>query len=230
MIITEPTPLAAWQVASAYLIAHGKEDFNILVSFPCAAAIDEAPLDEYDPKARLGSKFDRARDVANTIFPARTFTNSNNRKSFYKRYLRAHERGKKKGWGTYFLRMIAFGAKNVNQLERVIVALNSWPNTYKAAFIVHTSSAETDRLRPLGGPCLQYLQFNCPTPNEIDLLAVYRNHDYCNKVLGNFFGLSRLLNFVCGETNRNPGKISCLSVHAYINASVKKQKILAEIP
>jgi thymidylate synthase len=156
--------------------------------------------------------------------------NSTTRSDFYIRYLKAHRRGKKKGWGTYFQRMIVFGAQRVNQLERVIIALTTWPNNYKAAFIMHTSSAETDRLRPLGGPCLQYIQFNCPTSTTIDLLAVYRNHDYCSKVLGNFFGLSRLLRFVCTESNRQVGNVSCLSVHAYFNSSIKKQKLLAGIP
>ena len=230
MIIEEASPLAAWLAASAHLISKGGEDFNVLVSFPCMMASDESPLDNYDPRAVLGARFDRARDVANTIFPAKTRTNSGSRADFYKRYLKAHKRGKKKGWGTYFQRMITFGEQKVNQLERVIVALTSWPNTYRAAFIMHTSSAETDRLRPLGGPCLQYIQFNCPSSTIIDLLAVYRNHDYCSKVLGNYFGLSRLLEFVSKESGRQVGTISCLSVHAYLKTSMKKQKQLTGMP
>lgn len=227
MNIEEPSPLAAWRTASSHLIGVGGEDFNLLVSFPCATALDEAPLKEYDPRTVLGSKFDRARDVANTIFPAKTWANSSTRADLYKRYLKANKRGRKKSWGTYFARMISFGSCEVNQLERVINALTSWEQkAYRAAFLMHTSSAETDKLRPLGGPCLQYVQFNCPSATTIDLLAVYRNHDYCNKVLGNLFGLSRLLRFVCKESGRTPGRVTCLSAHAYFNTSVKKQKQL----
>ena len=222
--------MAAWQAASTHLIERGREDFNLLVSFPCATIVNEAPLNDYDPRTILGSKFDRARDVANTIFPAKTRANSSTRADLYKRYLKAIRRGRKKSWGTYFLRMISFGACKVNQLERVIGALTGWgQKAYRAAFLMHTSSAETDKLRPLGGPCLQYVQFNCPNATTIDLLAVYRNHDYCNKVLGNLFGLSRLLRFVCEESGRSPGRVTCLSVHAYFNTSVKKQKQLIGI-
>lgn len=227
MIIEEESPLTAWRAASAHLIANRGAGFNMLVSFPYAT--DESPLSDYDPRAILGPRFDRARDVANTIFPAKTRVNSRARADFYNRYLRAHSRGLKKGWGTYFQRLISFGGDKVNQLERVIVALTTWQNTYRAALIMHTSSAETDKLRPLGGPCLQYLQFNCPSAAEIDLLAVYRNHDYCNKVLGNFYGLNRLLKFVCDESGRHPGTVSCLSVHAYFDTSIKKQKQLTGI-
>jgi thymidylate synthase len=229
MIIEESSPLTAWQSASAHLMTGAGEDFNLLLSFPCAAAVDETPMKDYDPRTVLGSKFDCARDIANTIFPAKTWTNSATRNHFYERYLDAHRRGRRKSWGTYFERMITFGNKKVNQLERVIIALRTWPKSYRAAFLMHTSSSETDKLRPLGGPCLQYIQFSCPSSTTIDLVAVYRNHDYCNKVLGNLFGLSRLLRFVCEESGRNPGRVSCLSIHAYFNASVKKQKLLTRI-
>src|SRR5690606_1657268 len=108
-------------------------------------------------------------------------------------------------------------------------ALLNWKVTYRAALIMHISSSETDNLRPLGGPCLQYLQLNCPTSEQVDLLAVYRNHDYCNKVLGNYFGLSRTLAFICGQTGRQVGDVTCSSAHAYFQASMKKQKPLARL-
>lgn len=229
MIVEEISPLEAWRTACSRLIAHGGESFNLLVSFPCNAAADETAMITYDPRQVLGPGFDRARDVANTVFPAKTRQNSVGRGDFYKRYERAHRRGSKKGWGTYFGRFIAFGETRVNQLERVVHALTTWQKSYRAALLMHTSSAETDNLRPLGGPCLQYVQFGCPDHTRIDLLAVYSNHDYCNKVLGNFFGLSRLLNFVCEESAKTSGMVTCLSIHAYFDTSIKKQKQLAGV-
>jgi thymidylate synthase len=104
-----------------------------------------------------------ARNVANTIFPKKTFLNSKSRDDFYARYLRAHSRASQKRWGTYFERLISFGDSEVNQLENVIVALSTWKLTYRAAMNVHLSSADIDPLKPLGSPCLQYIQFNCPT-------------------------------------------------------------------
>ncbi|HEY9869885.1 MAG TPA: hypothetical protein V6D08_12020 [Candidatus Obscuribacterales bacterium] len=229
MIIEEDSPLTAWRAACAHLFAKGGEDFNLFVSFPCASAANEQPLKDYNPRSVLGEDYDVARDVANTIFPSKTLANSRTRDDFYKRYLRAHSRRPTKSWGTYFQRLIAFGCSEVNQIERVIDALTTWKNTYRAALIMHTSSAETDTLRPLGGPCLQYVQFNCPNARLIDLLAVYRNHDYCNKVLGNYYGLSRLLKFISDQSGRQSGKVCCLSAHAYYNTSMRNQKRLAGI-
>ncbi len=223
MIIAESCPLAVWKTASNYLLQHRGEDYNLLLTFPCAGAADEAPLKQCSPRSVLGDRFDNARDVANTIFPARTWSKVNSRDELYGRYRRAHAKSSNRRWGTYFGRMIAFGQSEVNQLERVINALLKWPNSYRAALFIHTSSAETDKLRPLGGPCLQYLQFNCPNSKMVDMLAVYRNHDYCNKVLGNLYGLSRLLNFICDQSNRTAGAVSCLSAHAYFNASRRDQ-------
>ena len=227
MHIRETSPIMAWQAVSRHLCAVQRQDYNILVQFRSDAA-DETAMAAFDPRT-ISPQMDRIRDVANTIFPARTWSNSPDRNAFYARYVKAHARGRRKSWGTYFGRFIGFGVKGVNQLERVIEAHAKWPGSYKAAFVMHTSSSETDNLRRRGGPCLQYVQFCCPDARTMDLVAVYRNHDYCNKALGNFFGLSRLLRFVCGETGRTPGWVTCLSTHAYFDVSIQTQKTLAQI-
>ena len=224
--IVGSSPLEVWQVGSEHLINHGGSDYNVLLAFPCASALNEAPLETHDPSVSLGGNFDSARDVANTIFPKKTWANSGSRQTLYSRYLRAHRMGRKKQWGTYFGRMIRFGQTEVNQLERLIEALNTWQTLHRAALVVHLSSSETDKLRHLGGPCLQYLQFNCPTRGTVDLVAIYRNHDYSNKVLGNLYGLARLLRFVCDQTDCTAGTVVVHSIHAYLSASMAKQKIL----
>jgi thymidylate synthase len=229
MIFVANSSVEAWIAVTRYLInSTGHEAFNVLVQITDASATDEASMLAYDPRS-LGSNYDSIRDVANTIFPLKTLKNSTGRQSFYQRYLRAHSKSRHKRWGTYFQRFISFGSKKENQLENIIHALSTWPYSYKAAFSMHTSSAETDSLKPLGNPCLQYVQFNCPNKDQLDLVAVYRNHDYCNKALGNFIGLTRLLNFVSNESNRIPGTITCLSVHAYFDTSIKSQQKLAKL-
>jgi hypothetical protein len=45
-------------------------------------------------------------------------------------------------------------------------------------------------------------------------------------LLGNLFGLARLLRFVCDETNCTAGTVVAHSVHAYLSASMAKQRIL----
>lgn len=223
------TPLDAWLQVSRHLInTEGHEAFNLLIEFSDISDADEAEMLEFDPRS-LGSKYDLIKDVANTIFPQKIYTNSTSRSELYQRYLRAHKRSRRRRWGTYFQRFICFGNKEVNQLENIVHALSTRANTYKAAYMMHTSSAETDGLRTRGNPCLQYVQFNCPNQKQLDLVAVYRNHDYYNKALGNFVGLSRLLKFVANESGHTIGSVTCLSIHAYADAPISLQKQLAKL-
>jgi thymidylate synthase len=227
MMISANSPLEAWRAGCSHLLQQpGHQVFNLMLQFPCVPDSDEEDLSDYDPRRILGSKFDSARDVANTIFPTKTWKNVTDRPSLYSRYQRAHLRGRKRSWGTYFGRLISFGQSKANQLEGVIRALNDWPGNHRAALVLHTSSIETDKPRTRGGPCLQYVQIQCPTSKSVELLAIYRNHDYSNKVLGNFFGLSRLLRFIGSESGRTAGNISCVSAHAYFAATLQQQTSL----
>jgi thymidylate synthase len=224
------TPLEAWLTATQHLIVAGGRDFSVLATFPALSAIDESALVAFDPRSTLGASFDRARDVANTIFPTKTSKNVSTRPELYLRYKVAHRRGRKKSWGTYFYRLIDFGQAHINQLENAIVALDTWAKNSRAALVMHTSSAELDKLKPLGAPCLQYVQLICPNTATTDLLAVFRNHDFTNKALGNYFGLARLLSYMAHQAHREPGAVTCLSGHAYFAASISRQKVLARIP
>ena len=224
MEIIENSPVQAWRRGCEHLLRNHGEDRLLRLEFP-ANDHGEAALVAYDPRTRLGPNFDVARDVANTIFPAKTWAKSVDRVAFYDRYRETIRRRPPAGWGAYFSRMINFGAANINQLERVIDALSTWRTTPKTAFVMHLSSSETDNLRIMGAPCLQYVQFEV-RPDAVNLIAVYRNHDYCNKVLGNLFGLRRLLFFVCNEAQKNPGIVSSISLHAYFDASQTQMRTL----
>jgi hypothetical protein len=222
------TPVEAWKQATAHLIASNREAFNVGLQFPADAASEDA-LRDFDPRTVLGSGFDIARDVANTIFPSKSWAKTGVRTEFYRRYLAANARRRHGRWGTYFQRMISFGPNSVNQLEGLINALNTWRTSPKAALYCHLSAATVDNPRPLGAPCLQYVQFCCPDRRTLALTAIYRNHDYCNKVLGNLIGLARLLSFVAAQTNRTATYVTVLSVHAYFDTSVRNQKRLARL-
>lgn len=218
ILFEQPTCVDAWKDVSQYLLNHGPEAYNILVSITNPIQFDQSWLARFNPRD-VNPKGDRIRDVINTIFPQKTRSNSSDRNSFYERYKRANQRSHRRSWGSYFGRLISFGVKNKNQIEAVITALNNWTNNPHAALTVHLSSPETDSIRPLGAPCWHYGEFLCPDSQTIELVAVYRNHDYFNKALGNFIGLSRLLSFVCQETSRNPGRLVCHSVHAYYHST-----------
>lgn len=223
-VFDEPTCVDAWLRVASHLLTTSVEP-NVLVTINNPGYLDPAWLTRFNPREVIAGG-DQIRDVSNTLFPSKTWQNSVNRPTFYKRYKRAHQRGTRKGWGTYFGRLISFGESEENQLENVIRALKTWKNNPHAALTLHLASPETDSLRPLGAPCWHYGEFVCPDKTMVDLVAVYRNHDYFNKALGNFVGLSRLLSFVCDQTGRAPGRLVCHSVRAYFDSSKTQLKAL----
>ncbi len=218
IVVERANCLEAWIAVAKHLLANKHVDTNVVVVITDPLHFDDAWLTRFDP-ASIKQKGDRIKNVMNTIFPQKTLDNSANRKAFYERYKKAHRRGKKKGWGTYFSRLIQFGHKEENQLENAIRVLETWKNNPHAAVTFHLSSPETDSIRPRGGPCWHYGELLCADKNSAELVVVYRNHDYFNKALGNFLALSRLLRFVCGETHRKPMRLVCHSARAYFDAT-----------
>jgi thymidylate synthase len=208
----------AWSAVSTHLLLNGHVDTNVVVVITDPLYFEDAWLTRFNPNA-VKAKGDQIRDVMNTVFPQKTWQNAGNRLEFYDRYKKAHRRGKKKGWGTYFLRLIQFGKKEENQLDNAIRVLSGWKNNPHAAVTFHLSSPETDSIRSRGGPCWHYGEVLCPDKASVELVAVYRNHDYFNKALGNLIALARLLRFIGQETNRAPKRLVCHSVRAYYDAS-----------
>lgn len=204
----------AWQQVATYLAAlPGSRANNVVVEIENPGDWNDSWFERINPRA-VHDDGENPANVANTIFPLSTWRNSAGRDDLYRRYRIAHRRGRNKRWGTYFLRLIAFGASEVNQLERGINVLNTWKNEPGTAIVFHLSSPETDRPRALGAPCLQLLQLQA-WEGRVSMTAIYRSHDYFNKALANFVGLGRLLNFVCKETGHDIGRIVCHSGHAF---------------
>lgn len=157
-------------------------------------------------------------DVASTIFPSQSRTWRFPVDRFSKHYIRVYERLKRRsspGWGFYFQRLVCFGPQKLNQLEIITTGLKNWGRNHSGAFIVHLSSMERERPRPQGGPCWQYGQFMADG-GKLHLTVAYRSHDYFNKALGNFVGLSRLLTYVCSKTGHTVGTLTCMSTYAFL--------------
>jgi hypothetical protein len=75
----------------------------------------------------------------------------------------------------------------------------------------------------IGGPCLHYIFLQLDSDlRTMNMLAIYRNHDFANKAYGNYVGLGDLLEFLCYETNFNVGKLTCVSSHAFIESKYKR--------
>lgn len=193
-------------------------------------------LTAHDPRRTfVGAK--SPGDVAVTIWPAKLARRCATRADLYERYKRIYARGKRRArnrstWGTYVLRLIAFGAAGTrggtNQLEAAITKINTWPKRAAAAIVFHLSSPALDPPRTRGGPCLQYLEILWNADGSLDMVAVYRSHDYSKLAFGNFIGLCDLLCYICGQTGKIPGTLTVHSVYAFIDGSERTRLLLAQ--
>ena len=213
--------LTAWRDACQYIIQNG-DGFNLLVQINTPLSFTSAQLAEVTNSNIITKK--ALNDVVNTIFPAKLHTRNVTLTNlqFYDLHEAIYLRGKtmhsrnRSMWGNYFLRFTKFGINKRNQLQPIIDGINNRANDQKACYIMHVSSVDYDNnTRVIGNPCLQYVQFGVYN-NSLNLTAVYRNHDFLTKALGNYIGLSKLLEFVCNKTGSTMGSISCQSIHYYM--------------
>ncbi len=231
-VVERPTALEAWRAGCSLLLDARGEVSNLIttVAQPCQAEGDW--LKQHSP-ARIKAGADDVCDVANTLFPQRTCDRAATRLEFYACYLQVHDRARRwqrgrHAWGTYFERLIRFPPDGVNQLERAIDKLSTWPQRNTTGLVFHLSSPAVDAPRTRGGPCWQFGEILWNADDSLDLVVVYRNHDFFNKVLGNFTGLGRLLRFICAASNKQPGKLICHSVHAYFDCSQQQLRSLMQ--
>lgn len=165
--------------------------------------------------------------VAYTIFPHNLYTGSTPLQHLFNSYNRhggLYERLQKlkRGqWGTYFRRITNYDKAGivVNQLDNVIKAINNRQNINRAAYTIIIPNPGGETIRPLGGPCLNYLAVQCEPgcPKKVGLLAVYRNHDFLKRAYGNYWGLCNLLKCIASEVTAEVGPLTCISSHAYVS-------------
>jgi hypothetical protein len=179
--------------------------------------------------------------VAYTIFPHGLYRNGvdvstlctayNKLGGFYDklRHLNPH------GWGNYFRRMTHYKGPDgtVNQLKEIITAIRDRKNLNRAAYTIIIQRPGGETVRPLGGPCLNYIavqaeQGQSGQPLTLGLLAVYRNHDFLERAYGNYWGLCNLLMFLAAEVGGTPGPLTCVSSHAYVAAKKTALRRLVE--
>lgn len=173
--------------------------------------------------------------VANTIFPKGLY-NQFGAPAFYDVYLdRVYPRiTKAPQWGRYFGRMIhrtASGGTVFNPLQILIEQMKnhvygtgpSFRNVYEMAISDPTLDLvvfdpERDQRRTRGRQCMSFISFKLTAEKRVSLTAVYRNHYYIQRLLGNMIGLSNLLAFVAEQAELEPATFSILSTHAEVEA------------
>lgn len=220
-VIADATVHDCWRAATEHLLENG-DRLNLVVHIGNPAVVDDAELRRLDPRA-VDPDVMSVFDVATTIFPRPGRHGTLGPEQLAQHYLPVYARLKRRnggGWGFYFQRLASFGSSHATQLARLVDGLSDWGRNHHGAFVIHLSSAETDRPRPQGGPCWQYGQLMADD-GVLSMMAVYRSHDYFQKALGNFVGLGRLLAYVCGKTGHEIGSLTCVSTYAFLDGRRK---------
>lgn len=228
-----------WLKVVRQLMASDWEIRNLIVQIENPSLLDETFHGRVETFAEeqgiLGPKH-----VAYTIFPHRLYRGCGNARQLFIAYNRPNglfERLQhlKPGWGTYFRRMTHYmgAAGPVNQLQNIITAIRTRGRLCKAAYTVVIQNPGGETVRPLGGPCLNYVAVQAEPgkgsqPLTLGLLAVYRNHDFLERAYGNYWGLCNLLMFLVNEVGGVAGPFTCVSSHAYVAGKKKALKQLVE--
>jgi len=174
--------------------------------------------------------------VANTIFPQSIFDRHGS-PDFYNVYRdKVYPRIKKSqgDWGRYFERMISFPlqkkGESINPLQDVVTKMKKQiqgPRCFKNVYELTIYDPIRDAGPVMNRQCLSFLSFKLTdgTPRRLLLTAVYRNHYYVERLLGNLIGLGRLMRFVATETGVAVGDLTIISTHAEIDSAASRDKI-----
>jgi hypothetical protein len=223
--------VTAWKAGcQAILAAQDSKIRNLITEIEKPTLVNQDWFCDYDPIS-VGAN-DRLSVVAKVLFPGTLREGDETREQYYSGWAAVLRRGRKtrklhSSWGsTYFERLLSLGGSD-NQIERAIHALTSWQRK-ETAIVMHLSAPHLDKLKPIGSPCLQFAEILWSADDTIDLVALYRNHDFLKKALGNFIGLGRLLAFIARESNKKPGKVICHSVRAYCDSPAKLRKLIVK--
>lgn len=239
----QPSCALAWLAAVTAVDAQpGHQAHSVIVGVanPLAkTAVDLAVIDQVDILLHKYGKWP-IRTVANTIFPQSTYDRHGS-PDFYNVYLeKVYPRIKKSqgDWGRYFERMISFPLnKNgvlINPLRDIVDKMKGQINgsrCFKNVYELTIYDPIRDAGPVMNRQCLSFLSFKLTddTPRKLLLTALYRNHYYIERLLGNLIGLGRLMGFVADETGATVGDLTIVSTHAEIDSAVSRGEIAALI-
>jgi hypothetical protein len=235
-----PTPVSAWVNAARRLKVEG--DLHGLM-LHIENPIGFGPGEE-DVVCRVDA-FLRDHDkcgistVSNTIFPA-DLDRGDGIEALTDRYMetfarRMHRQGE---WGRYFQRMVAWpigserNAGSVNQLAEHIRSLRAMREGRARFFGNVTEIALFDPVRDLrkkmNRQCLSFIELKPDRDGDtwrLSMMAVYRNHYYVQRTLGNLIGLGRLLQFIAREAGFEVGTLTIQSTHACLDSDLSKADV-----
>lgn len=236
----QPSCALAWLAAAQQVNAlPGHEAHNVIIGVadPVAESpIDHAIIAEVDSFLRTHGCWP-VPTVANTIFPQSLY-DRHGAPGFYDVYLeRVYPRIKRSqgDWGRYFERMISFPQRKgapINPLRGIVDKIKrqiDGARCFKNVFELTIYDPIRDAGPVMNRQCLSFLSFKLTDgePRKLLLTAMYRNHYYLERLLGNLIGLGRLMNFVAVETGVTVGDLTIVSTHAEVDSAATRDEIAA---
>jgi thymidylate synthase len=232
----QPTNAQAWLAAAAAVQGAGGEAYNVIIDIADPLAVagpDDDILMAVDQFLRE-HHVNTLAGVANTIFPQRLL-DRHGAAGLYKAYNQVVLPRMKQmthDWGRYFERMTAWRKIKgkevviINPLDDLIRFMRDQiasQRTYRNAYEMTIFDPTRDAGKVSNRQCLSFLSFKLTVNNILLLTAIYRNHAYVARGLGNFLGLGRLQAFVAAQSGAKLGSLTCISTHAEIDAGKKTQ-------
>lgn len=241
IIPPQPTNARAWIAAVAAVQDTGGEAYNVVIDIadPLAESeLDEKILTKVDQFLRTHN-VNALAGVANTIFPQGLLDRHGADKLYSKYNDTVLPRMKKitHDWGRYFERMTAWKKVKgkeviiINPLDDLIKFMRTQiasSQTYRNAYEMTIFDPARDAGKVSNRQCLSFLSFKLTNDKTLLLTAMYRNHAYVSRALGNFIGLGRLQAFVAKQSGAKLGSLTCISTHAEIEAHKKKRNGVIE--
>ncbi len=226
----QTTSAQAWLLAATAVEARGGEAHNVVIDIA-------DPLAETETDVTIIQEVDRflrthhansLSGVANTIFPQSTL-DRHGPAAFYEVYrerLLPRMKRMTRDWGRYFDRMTAWkkirdhNVEVINPLDDLVKFMSAQidsERTYRNVYEMTVYDPTRDAGKVANRQCLSFMSFKLDEDNRLMLTAMYRNHAYIARALGNFIGLARLQRFVAGESGAQMGSLTCISTHGEID-------------
>jgi thymidylate synthase len=129
-------------------------------------------------------------------------------------------------WGRYFDRLTNWTKvrngqiTTINPLQELVTFMQAQirrGRTYRNVYEMAIYDPARDAGKISNRQCLSFLSFKLIPEHRLLLTAVYRNHTYIARGLGNFIGLGRLQAFVAQQSGATLGSLTCVSTHAEID-------------
>jgi hypothetical protein len=229
-IPSQQSSARAWVAASAAVQAAGGKAYNVIIDIENPLAedtTDTAIIRAVDQYLREHDAYSIS-TVANTIFPEATLRRYGPVALYDAYHERVFPRMKRmtRDWGRYFDRLTRWTKvrngeiTTINPLQDLITFMQRQigrDRTYRNVYEMTIYDPTRDAGKPSNRQCLSFLSFKLTADRRLLLTAIYRNHTYISRGLGNFIGLGRLQAFVADQSGATLGSLTCVSTHAQID-------------